>query len=205
MDSFSNGPGSDSHWYVKWRITPDFHSLKQEVIGNVGNVLWIVLGTIGIVLLIACINVANLMLVRAEARQVELSIRSALGAGRRRIARELIFESVILGFIGGRIRNCGCCCGLCAFLFQSVRQIFRACMRLLSTPRSILFTLVLSILCGLLFGSIPAWKYSRSGATLSLGATRIGEREPRASSVAKHSRCRPGCNGSCPSRFAPSL
>src|SRR6185503_6039641 len=92
---------SDSHWYVKWRITPDLHSLKQEVIGNVGSVLWVVLGTIGLVLLITCINITNLLLVRGEARQLELSIRSALGAGRRRIVRELLFESVILGFIGG--------------------------------------------------------------------------------------------------------
>ena len=108
MDSFSNGPGSDSHWYVKWRITPDFHSLKQEVVGNVGSVLWVVMGTIGMVLLIACVNVANLLLVRAEARQVELSIRAALGAGRGRIARELLFESALLGLFGGSIGNRSC-------------------------------------------------------------------------------------------------
>ena len=110
MDSFSNGPDSDSHTYIKWRITPDFHSLKQEVIGNVGSVLWVVMGTIGVVLLIACINVANLLLVRAEARQLELSIRAALGAGRGSIAREVLFESVLLGLIGGVFGN-RCCCG----------------------------------------------------------------------------------------------
>src|SRR5579872_5582495 len=101
MDSFSNGPGTDSHWYIKWRITPDFHLLKDEVIGNVAGVLWIVMGTIGLVLLIACVNVANLLLVRAEARQIEISIRTALGAGRGRIARELLLESVLLGLAGG--------------------------------------------------------------------------------------------------------
>ena len=94
MDSFTNGSGIDPHFYLKWKITPDFHSLKQEVIGNVGSVLWVVMGTIGIVLLIACVNVANLLLVRAEGRQLELSIRAALGAGRGRNARELLFESV---------------------------------------------------------------------------------------------------------------
>jgi hypothetical protein len=70
MDSFSNGFGSDPHWYVKWRITPDLHSLKQEVVGDVKGALIVVMGTIGLVLLIACVNVANLLMVRADARQL---------------------------------------------------------------------------------------------------------------------------------------
>jgi predicted permease len=171
MDSFSNGPGSDSHWYARWRITPDFHSLKQEVVGNVDSVLWVVMGTIGIVLMIACVNVANLLLVRAEARQLELSIRAALGAGRGRIARELLFESVLLSLLGGAM-------GI---------AVAEAALRLLvsvgpaNLPRlneisldagSLLFTFALSLLSGLFFGAIPAWKYSMNRATLSLGATR---------------------------------
>ncbi|MGB6690742.1 MAG: ABC transporter permease, partial [Terracidiphilus sp.] len=87
MDSWSNGPGSDPHWYTHWRITPALRPLKDEVIGNVGSVLWVVMGTIGVVMLIVCTNVANLLLVRADARQQELAIRSALGAGRGRIVR----------------------------------------------------------------------------------------------------------------------
>jgi predicted permease len=171
MDSFSNGPGSDSHWYLKWRITPDLHSLKQEVIGNAGSALWIVMGTIGLVLLIACVNVANLLLVRAEARQLELSIRAALGAGRGRIARELLSESVLLGVLGGMLGI-----GVAAAALRLLVSIGPA-----NLPRlheisldagSLFFTLVLSILSGLFFGSIPAWKYFRSQATMSLGATR---------------------------------
>jgi predicted permease len=171
MDSFSNGPGTDSHWYVKWRITPDFRLLKDDVVGNVGSVLWVVMGTLGLVLLIACVNVANLLLVRAEARQSELSIRSALGAGRGRIARELLLESVSLGLLGGILAI-----GVAFLALRTLISIGPA-----NLPRlheisldtgSLLFTLMLSVLSGLLFGSIPAWKYSRPSSAVSLGATR---------------------------------
>jgi predicted permease len=171
MDSFSNGPGSDSHWYVRWKITPDLQFLKQEVIGNVGSVLWVIMGTIGLVLLIACVNVANLLLVRAEARQLELSIRAALGAGRGRIARELLVESVLLGLIGGMLGI-----GVAAAGLRLVVSIGPANLPRLNEisldGRSLLFTLLIALVSGLLFGSIPAWKYSRSRTTASLGATR---------------------------------
>src|SRR5215469_9420805 len=91
MDSWSDGPGTNSHFFDIWRITAALQPLKQQVIGSIGNVLWVVMGTIGVVMLIVCTNVANLLLVRADSRQQELAVRAALGAGRRRIARELIF------------------------------------------------------------------------------------------------------------------
>ena len=103
MDSWSNGPGTNPHFYERWRITPGFRSLKQQVIGSIGGVLWVVMATVGLVMLIVCTNVANLLLVRAESRHQELSIRAALGAGRMRIARELLIESVSLGLLGGVI------------------------------------------------------------------------------------------------------
>jgi hypothetical protein len=79
MDSWTNGPGTDSHWYLNWKITPAFQPLKEQVVGSVGDVLWVVMATIGVVMLIACTNVANLLLVRADGRQQELAVRSALG------------------------------------------------------------------------------------------------------------------------------
>src|SRR5712691_8790905 len=103
INSWSNGPGTNPRVYETWRITPALRPLKQEVVGNIGSVLWVVMGTIGIVMLIACANVANLLLVRAEARQQELAIRAALGAGWGRIVRELLLESLLLGLIGGAL------------------------------------------------------------------------------------------------------
>jgi hypothetical protein len=91
-------PGVDKRVYESWRITPALRPLKQDVVGNVANVLWVVMGTIAIVMLIACANVANLLLVRADARQQELTVRAALGAGSWRIVRELMLDS--LGVVG---------------------------------------------------------------------------------------------------------
>ena len=171
MDSFSNGPGTNPHDFVQWRITPDLHSLKQEVIGNAGSVLWLVMGTIGLVLLIACVNIANLLLVRAEARQLELSIRAALGAGRGRIARELLLESVLLGLIGGVVGIAVAAAGL--HLLQRIGPANLPRLHEVSLDAgSLLFTFLLSLVAGLFFGFIPAWKYSRNRAEVSLSAGR---------------------------------
>src|SRR5262249_51991067 len=85
------------------RFAPKLEYLKRAVIGDIAQTLWVLMGTIGLVLLIACANVANLLLVRAEGRQHELAIRAALGAGWRDLAWELLRESVALGLLAGAL------------------------------------------------------------------------------------------------------
>ncbi len=80
---------------------PSLHPLKDDVVGDVGSVLSVLMGALGLVLLLVCANVANLVLVRAQSRRQEFAIRAALGAGWGRIARELLVESLTLGILGG--------------------------------------------------------------------------------------------------------
>ncbi len=172
MDTWSNGPGTNPHFYARWKIAPNFRLLKQQVIGNVGNVLWVIMATIGVVLLIVCMNVANLLLVRAESRHQELSIRAALGAGRARIARELMLESVVLGLVGGLLGI-----GVADASLRLLVAIGPANMPRLSEIsldfRSIAFTFAVSLFSGLLFGSVPVLRYARvHGAAVLLGSGR---------------------------------
>jgi predicted permease len=167
MNSWSNGPGTNPHIYETWRIKPALRPLKQEVIGNIGNVLWIVMGTIGIVMLIACANVANLLLVRAAARQQELAIRAALGAGWGRIARELLVESGLLALLGGAL-GIGLAYGGLQLLVAMGPANLPRLSEISLDGRALVFTLVLSLLSGLLFGLIPALKYAGPRTSLAL-------------------------------------
>ena len=173
MDSWTNGPGTDPHWYETWKITPAFQPLKEQVVGGVGNVLWVVMATIGIVMLIACTNVANLLLVRADGRQQELAVRSALGAGRWRIARELLLESVTLGLLGGAVGVGVAYAGLRLLIAIGPENLPRL-SEISLDGQSLTFTLVISVLSGLLFGIIPVLRYAPSRQAVPLiGAMRI--------------------------------
>ena len=179
MDSWSNGPGSNPHIYEQWRITPMIHPLKQEVVGNVGELLWVVMGTIGVVMLIACANVTNLLLVRVEARQQELAVRTALGAAWTRIVRGLLVESVMLGLLGGVV-GVGLAYAGVRFLVAIGPSNLPRLNEIATDARALAFTFVLSVLSGLLFGLIPALKYARPGsgsALQSVGRTISASRE----------------------------
>jgi len=172
MDSWTNGPGTNPHYYQVWRIAPNFHALKQQVIGNIGSVLWVVMATVGLVMLIACINVANLLLVRADSRQQELAIRSALGAGRARIARELLVESLLLGLLGGAAAI-GVAYGALRLLVAIGPADLPRLSEVSLNAYALGFTLLLAVFSGLFFGAIPALKYARAQASaLHLASTR---------------------------------
>lgn len=168
MDSWTNGPGTYQHYYDIWQITPNFRSLKKQVIGNIGNVLWVVMATVGLVMLIACTNVANLLLVRAETRHQELCVRAALGASRGRIVRELMIESIALGLIGGILGVCVAYAGLRLLVTIGPANLPRL-SELSLDGWSLLFTFLLSVFSGVLFGAIPAFKYVWSRTALTIG------------------------------------
>jgi predicted permease len=167
MDSWSNGPGTDPHWYENWKITPALKPLKETVVGTIQTVLWLVMATIGVVMLIACTNVANLLLVRADARQQELAVRSALGAGRWRIARGLLLESVTLGLLGGAIGV-----GVAYVGVHLLTAVGPADLPRLSEVSldswSVAFTVILSVLSGMFLGAIPILRYVPSRQRLTL-------------------------------------
>jgi predicted permease len=167
MDSWSNGPGTDSHFYENWRITPAIRPLKEEVVGGVSDALWVVMATIGLVMLIACANVTNLLLVRAEVRRHELALRSALGAGTARIIGALLVESTTLGLLGGVFAIGVAECGLRLLMAIGPANLPRL-GEIAIDPRAIGFTLVLSLLSGIFFGLIPALKYAGSGISTAL-------------------------------------
>jgi predicted permease len=179
MDSWSNGPGSNPHIYETWRIKPAIRPLKQEVIGNVSEVLWVVMGTIGVVMLITCANLANLLLVRVEARQQELAVRAALGAGWARIVRGLLVESLLLGLLGGAL-GVGLAYAGVRFLVTMGPANLPRLSEISLDARTIGFTAVLSLLSGLVFGLIPAVKYAGPQVALALqsvGRTLSASRE----------------------------
>ncbi|MGC2618093.1 MAG: FtsX-like permease family protein, partial [Acidobacteriaceae bacterium] len=172
MDSWTNPEGGDPHWYLNWKIAPALQPLKDTVVGSIHTVLWVVMATIGLVMLIACTNVANLLLVRADVRQQELAVRSALGAGRWRIARELLLESVTLGLVGGAVGVAVAYGGL--KLLTAIGPADLPRLNEISLDGwSIGFTLILSVLSGLLFGAIPVLRYAPARQKVSLlGAAR---------------------------------
>jgi putative ABC transport system permease protein len=160
-------------WLKEWPPAPGFNRavfesagfgpkplpLKEEVVGNVGTVLWVLMGTIGLVLLIACANVANLLLVRAESRQHEMAIRAALGAGWRAIAREMLLESAVLGILGGAL-GLGLAYGALQILVAKGPQTLPRLNEIGIDPVVLGFALIVSLLAGLLFGLIPVLKYA---------------------------------------------
>jgi predicted permease len=151
------------------RLAANVRPLKDDLVGDFGRTLWVVMATIGIVLLIACANVANLLLVRTEGRAQELAVRSALGAGQGRIAREILVESVLLGALGGALGVAFAVAALEAVLTLSPARLPRFDLIGVDAA-SLAFTAVISLAAGLAFGAIPVFRHARVRLTEALRA-----------------------------------
>ena len=187
LQAWPTAAGISRDLFRNAHVAPKIQPLKKEVVGDIGATLWVLMGTIGLVLLIACANVANLLLVRAEGRQQELAIRAALGAGWGRIAREMLVESLTLGVLGGALGLALAGTALRIFVAKAPPSLPRL-GEIGIDPQVLGFTLVVSILAGCFFGLVPAIKYAAPHVASSLR----GRWEPkhdartRAASRAQH-------------------
>ena len=172
--SFPPPEGFSPTVFEKAGLAPDLHPLKQDVIGNASSALWVLMGSIAIVLLVACANVANLLLVRVEGRRQELAIRYALGAAQGHISAAILIESLILGLAGSIV-------GL-GLAFAALRIL--VAMAPTGLPRLheialdfpvLLFTLGVALSVSLLIGMIPAIRYSRGALRQALSESGRGQ------------------------------
>jgi ABC-type antimicrobial peptide transport system permease subunit len=177
LNAWPTPPGMDRTPFQNVRLGPKLRPLQQEIVGDIGTALWVVMGALGLILVIACANVANLMLVRAEARQQELAIRAALGAGWGRIARELLIESMTLGMLGGAL-GLGVAYAALRMLVATGPDTLPRLREIGIDPFVVAFALGVSLLSGALFGVLPVLKYAGPRVATALRA--LAERSARA-------------------------
>jgi predicted permease len=167
LNAWPAPPGLDISLFRNARLSPRIQPLSQEIVGDIGATLWVVMGTLSLVLLIVCANVANLLLVRAEGRHQELAIRAALGASWGRIARDMLVESITLGVLGGTFGLGLAYLALRILVAEGPASLPR--LREIAIDSTVLaFALGLSLFSGLLFGLIPILKYARPRIATSM-------------------------------------
>lgn len=160
---------ASAHW--RPRLVP----LQQQVVGNAGQMLFLLLAAVGVVLLIACVNIASLLLARSSARYREIAIRQALGAGSGRLIRQTLTESVVLSLCGGLLAL-PVSFWLKDLLLTLVPSTLPRLTEVNLNTRALLFVSAISVICGLLFGLVPALQMSdrRLMSKLGQGARGVG-------------------------------
>ncbi len=145
--------------------------LRDSLVGEVRTLLWVLMGVVGVVLLLTCVNLANLLLARATAREREIAVRGALGAGRRRLVRQLLVESLLLGVLGG-----GLALAVIAFGLDALVALAPPDIPLLDgvriDPVVLGFAGATTLLATLLFGLIPALRATSSSPSDTLRGSR---------------------------------
>jgi putative ABC transport system permease protein len=165
IDAWPSFPGVERSAFLGMR--PLVRPLRQELVGDVGNMLWVLMGTVGIVWLIACANVASLVLVRAEGRHHELVTRAALGATRARLARAMLLESFVLGAASGVVGLLLAWTALRLLAAIGPATIPRL-QEITLDPIAVVFAIVISILSASIFGGIAVNKYTGRGIAVAL-------------------------------------
>ena len=164
--------GTNANVLTAARFGAAVRPVKQDVIGDVGSVLGLLMGTICVVLVIACANVANLLLVRAEGRRQEFTLRAALGAGWSHIARHLLIESLALALLGGALGIGLAYAGL-RFLVSVGPATIPRLAEISIDPLVLAFALAMSLLSAVIFGLLPILRYAGpKGAQALQGAAR---------------------------------
>jgi predicted permease len=165
--------GRDVYLDKGWKITPALRTLKANVVGNVGDVLWVVMAMIGIVLLIACANVTNLLLVRGEKRGQEFGVRAALGAGAWPIARGLIIEAALLALAGAVVGIGVGYAALQLLLALAPPQLPRL-TSIVIDGRALAFALLLTVVAAGAIGIVPMLRVARVRLSTALRGSRGG-------------------------------
>jgi len=167
--------GGQRQAFEELRVKPNIHPLKEDVVGDVSTVVEFLMGALAIVLLLVCANVANLVLVRAQARREEFATRAALGAGWGRIAGQLMVENLALGCLGGAAGLVLAYAGLRVLVTHGPADLPRVGEISIDSP-SILFALACSLLSGIFFGSVAVLKSGfKSGLRNARGASLTAE------------------------------
>jgi putative ABC transport system permease protein len=168
--TFPPVPGMDMRASKNLQLHPDLRYLRETIVGDLRDVLTVLMGTMAMLLLMACANVANLQLVRTESRSHEFAVQAALGASRSRIALELLVENTAVALMGGALGLGLASAALPALLRMAAAHLPGALEIGIGWP-VILFTVAVSIASGLLFGLAAAVKHGRPAVSPALGAS----------------------------------